>query len=706
MTSSPRTIHPWARRLLLAAGILAACYLVYGRLPLSLLRAESGIYLNRGANSPGEWLGFAATRFTRSYSGHYTPLAFNVELVCATLFGPAEAPWRLRQLIYLSFFVAAALAFWGQAAAWLGLSGAGRRWFQLGLTSLFALSPLLIELVPWPFMGMQILWATTTTLSLLWIGRALDGQAGGGEASLRALGWALAFAYGSLHCLGLGLATMAGYVAVVAVLLGAARVRRASAAYRRRLALLGGSAVALALAHGGMMIFAGRPGPPRAGFAGGPLELFIQGLGYVSCCVFACGRSLWSPNAWAMPRGDLLAQEWPYGAGVVLLALLYACQLWRDWRAGDGDDNRHALGRLCWHVFSLAAFGIGVLLIALRVWGGDQWIGYLLGTRYLWPLAVLLSGTLGSLVSHLRWRDRALAPAFGALLTGVCALGNLVYQQGVAPKIWPDSTLSHERVWRDIVAMTGELHAAQLPLPDLPMQRLVVFTYPLRTYEKLLRRSRQLPAGMPLNWIAPARISPSLWEEMKRRSPALAGLARTVFAETDRELSALPAARRESDGGAVIALTDPALLRGAQLAHVKDHRPNLGVPIEVNGVSKPSIWMNPPTAITFPQLPLGERPRFRCAVTIHPHVWGEAGADGAVFRVSVCAEDGATEIVGERYLNPIAHPAERTWNSFEVDLSKYAGQRVDLVLENAAGPAGNDYADWCIWGDAELVERP
>ncbi len=702
----------WA---LLAEVVLVGCYLVYGWLPISLLRAESGLYLNRGAGETAELQQFAWKTIAGSYNGHYLPVVLNLELACAALFGMSEIWWKLRQLVYLSLFVLAAVSLWRTVAVRLGLPRAGRLALPLGAAAFFAGSPLVIELVTWPFMGLHLLWAALTTWSLSWLGRALpdpalgdDGDSGG-DVSLRALTFSLLCAYGSLHCLGLGLATMAGYITAIAVLFAAAWTRGAAAAMaaqRRGLVLLGGAAVALAVVHGSMMIFTLPPAatPRAAAFPGGPMELGAQTLGYIACSVIACVRSFWSPNAWAWPRIDFLAQDWPYGVGVVLLALLYAGRLWQRSRsAGRGADGVRLLNGLCWHAFSLGAFGFSVLMIAGRVWQGEPWFGYLLGSRYLWPLGILLSGTLASAVLALRFSGPFGAPTLGVVLGAVALTGNLVYQREVVPKVWPHLTLSHEAVWRNIVAMTRELRDAGLPLPDLPMRPLgMEFPEPLHFYESLLRRTARLPTGSTLEWIAPPKISRRLWQDMKTRSPALAGLTQSVFAETDRTLTTPPAVTRQPDGSSSIALTDPALLRDVQLEQIKA-TPNLGVSIDVTGVPRNSIWINPPTAVSYPGVPLGKNPVLRCFIAIHPLIWNDTGADGALFRVSVQV-NGTRETVAERYLNPIARPDERKWNAFDVDLSKYAGRQVDLILENAAGPAKNDYGDWCIWGDAVLVE--
>ena len=165
----------------------------------------------------------------------------------------------------------------------------------------------------------------------------------------------------------------------------------------------------------------------------------------------------------------------------------------------------------------------------------------------------------------------------------------------------------------------------------------------------------------------------------------------------------LLAADKDHQPAPFYPLTDPAVLSVAELGQVKDH-PNLGGDITVAGVTKKTLWIDPPTTLTFHAVPLGRHPTFVTAVSIHPLLFGDPHADGAVFQVDVRA-DGRTERMGEVYINPIAHPEQRCWLPLRVDLSRFAGRSVDLILSNSPGPAGNDYGDWCLWGDPRVADE-
>ena len=255
--------------------------------------------------------------------------------------------------------------------------------------------------------------------------------------------------------------------------------------------------------------------------------------------------------------------------------------------------------------------------------------------------------------------------------------------------------------------MTRELREANLPIPDLGMGRLTgeADDAKLRWYSSLLRQQGGLPPNVTPLWTEAWQISPEYWRAALAASPTLVKLEENVLGDpegsTAMEVSSV--ARHACQRTPLFPLTAPEIMASAELSHVKD-QPNLGVPITVDGITKNSLWIDAPTVITFHNLPLSKHPTFIAGVTIHPSIYTDDRADGAVFQVDVRA-GGEVVRVGELSINPIANPLERCWMPLRVDLSRFAGQHVDLILSNDPGPAGNAYADWCIWGDPEIVEE-
>lgn len=681
-------------------GLLVVAYAVYGRVNITFFRAENSwvaMYAQQGWPGFRELLHFAGTT---SYFGHYVPLFFLVELVSTVICGIHESLWRVHQMAALVVLMWGLLSLFGQVTAGLTESRVARFSLQAGLAAPFVFSPLMIDFVSWPFEAGQILWAGLTAFSLSWFTRAIA-RGENGEVSIPALGISLACGYGSMHLLGLGATTMAGWCAVWAVLFLDALLGRARGVYLRRLAIVGGIGIGLTAIHGGIMVlWLPKAAPVVAAHVKPALHSHVaQTLGYTSCLFFDSLRSLWSPNGWPYPKTDYFGKDWAYGLGSFLG--FAACAV--GWFVAQRRHPSAAgLTRVCWQVFSLAAFTLYVLMVSLRVRRGEggDWLSYIIGPRYLWPCALLLIGFFASYASCLRVGNPALAAWAGGLVAGTCILGNFVYQPAAA-KIWPDGSLRQEAGWQQIAAMAGELERAGLPLPNLELHKLSPeFHLSLARFEPMLRSLAKLDARAPIQWLGLEEISPELWRQMKEKSPALTRLSKSMFADEDAAVQQTEAAPPEDTSG--LSLASPEALKDTTLDHVKDH-PNLGVDIALRGVTRRSVWIDPPTALTYRQLRLGSHPALHVFVAIHPSLYAGGGGDGAAFLVDVRV-DGHTDRVGGMYLNPFAHPEQRRWTPLGVDLSKYAGKTVDLILSNDPGPAHNDYADWCIWGDPRLTE--
>jgi hypothetical protein len=95
----------------------------------------------------------------------------------------------------------------------------------------------------------------------------------------------------------------------------------------------------------------------------------------------------------------------------------------------------------------------------------------------------------------------------------------------------------------------------------------------------------------------------------------------------------------------------------------------------------------------------------RFAIALAPETWSPEKGDGASFQLHV-AESGAAgegQFVFVRYINPKHNPSDRRWRNFLVDLSPWAGQRVNLSLITEAGPAGDWAFDWAGWAELQVV---
>jgi hypothetical protein len=191
-----------------------AIFALHGQMQPAVLRAETGYYQVIAHTQPRNERTLLRKFWTKSYSGHYTPLAFTTEFWFAKHAGLRPNWWRNRQL-----FLGALLTF-----LFFGLIRAAAEQtrpppFAAALlaaaaTLILVAQPLMRDLLQWPFHGLQIGWmifATATGWALV----RLPGSANKGP-----LLWLIALtAYGSMHVLGLGLAVVTGTVAVFSLIL-------------------------------------------------------------------------------------------------------------------------------------------------------------------------------------------------------------------------------------------------------------------------------------------------------------------------------------------------------------------------------------------------------------------------------------------------------------------------------------------------------
>ncbi|MEO6236470.1 MAG: hypothetical protein ABIQ52_05680 [Vicinamibacterales bacterium] len=96
----------------------------------------------------------------------------------------------------------------------------------------------------------------------------------------------------------------------------------------------------------------------------------------------------------------------------------------------------------------------------------------------------------------------------------------------------------------------------------------------------------------------------------------------------------------------------------------------------------------------------------KVSLGLKPEAWTIDG-NGVLFYAGV--SDGRSfEKLFEQTLNPFKNPSERRWIPVTVDLSAYAGEEMDIILNTVAsgpGVAPDDRGDMPLWGAPEVVRR-
>ena len=122
--------------------------------------------------------------------------------------------------------------------------------------------------------------------------------------------------------------------------------------------------------------------------------------------------------------------------------------------------------------------------------------------------------------------------------------------------------------------------------------------------------------------------------------------------------------------------------------------------VTLAGQSKRSISAPSASRIAW-SVTVPENARLLVSLGLREEAWTTKG-DGVVFRVSMNDDE-----VMNMVIDPFGDPSFRKWNDFEIDLTEFAGETVNLFLKTFPSPPGaNDSnGDQPVWGEPRIVTR-
>ena len=123
------------------------------------------------------------------------------------------------------------------------------------------------------------------------------------------------------------------------------------------------------------------------------------------------------------------------------------------------------------------------------------------------------------------------------------------------------------------------------------------------------------------------------------------------------------------------------------------------------GETKKAILAPPNGRLTF-KVRVPDDGWLKVSLGLKPEAWEKEG-NGVYFFAGV-SDTRAFEKLFEQTLNPFKNPSERRWISVMVDLSAYAGEDMEVILNTRASAGGqppDDRNDLPLWGAPEIVRR-
>jgi arylsulfatase A-like enzyme len=123
----------------------------------------------------------------------------------------------------------------------------------------------------------------------------------------------------------------------------------------------------------------------------------------------------------------------------------------------------------------------------------------------------------------------------------------------------------------------------------------------------------------------------------------------------------------------------------------------VGRPYRLNDILRRTLPAGPPSRLRFTvDVPRGAKLSLSCAIAEK-----DQGRPGVEFVVKA-SRKGREETIWTTLVDPIARPEHRGWVPAEIDLSRYAGKGVDVVLETRGYEQGGDMKR-ALWGTPALT---
>jgi len=115
-----------------------------------------------------------------------------------------------------------------------------------------------------------------------------------------------------------------------------------------------------------------------------------------------------------------------------------------------------------------------------------------------------------------------------------------------------------------------------------------------------------------------------------------------------------------------------------------------------------ALLQHPDSLMEFPPLVLGPRPRLLVACGIKKIAWSRLPSEIA-FEASILVDgEGETRVLSVG-LDPHHREEDRRWVEREVDLARFAGRRVRLVLRTSVSRRLDPHHAWAGWADPRIV---
>ncbi len=126
-------------------------------------------------------------------------------------------------------------------------------------------------------------------------------------------------------------------------------------------------------------------------------------------------------------------------------------------------------------------------------------------------------------------------------------------------------------------------------------------------------------------------------------------------------------------------------------------------PVTIAGETRQGLQPKEPSRIIWSQVLIPENGVLKVSLGILEQGWTMDG-DGVLFRIGISTGSQFDELLS-LVRNPFGNPADRQWHEITLDLSEYAGERVNVIFNtNSSLPGGdNRNGDFPVWGAPRIT---
>ncbi|HEY4757152.1 MAG TPA: hypothetical protein VIH43_01230, partial [Chthoniobacterales bacterium] len=156
-------------------------------------------------------------------------------------------------------------------------------------------------------------------------------------------------------------------------------------------------------------------------------------------------------------------------------------------------------------------------------------LGYLSAPRYLLPIAIPWLGLVLSGLMLLSSRRASFVSVISCLFAIAAIAAHRSYQSHVIAKTAPLHGASDIQMWRNLVQIAREARAANLPIPNLPLESLCGFRFmDFKYLEPLLHDELRLPANEHDSFLDWAECRDRRLDEYLAKCPTLLPTAKLL----------------------------------------------------------------------------------------------------------------------------------------------------------------------------------